>query len=83
MKRIHELKIQSEFYDAVVQGYKNFEIRKNDRDFRVGDHVVLREFEQGKYTYRKYGAYISYITDYEQKPGFVVFAMSDGWVISG
>jgi hypothetical protein len=75
VKRLHELKIQPEFYNAVVRGYKNFEIRNNDRGFCVGDHVILYEFEHEEYTGRVYSAIISYITDYEQKPGFVVFGM--------
>lgn len=82
MKRIHVLKIQPEYFNAVAQGYKNFEIRNNDRGFRVGDYVNLHEFEHGNFTGRVYEAVISYITDYEQKHGFVVFAMINGRMIS-
>lgn len=35
------LKIEPEFYDAVVCGEKTAELRKNDRDFHVGDYVKL------------------------------------------
>ncbi|MBP1544345.1 MAG: DUF3850 domain-containing protein [Oscillospiraceae bacterium] len=41
---IHELKCHPEYFDALILGKKTFEIRKNDRDFRVGDLVALNEF---------------------------------------
>ena len=47
---IHELKIQSEYFVAVNNKTKTFEIRKNDRDFKVGDKILLREIDScGKY----------------------------------
>lgn len=33
----HTLKIQKQYADAVLNGTKTFEIRKNDRNFKVGD----------------------------------------------
>ena len=51
---IHDLKIWPQFFDAVVDGRKRAELRKNDRDFRDGDILNLREFDpyQEKYTGR-------------------------------
>lgn len=40
----HELKTWTEPFVHVVAGYKTHEARKNDRDFRVGDKLVLLEF---------------------------------------
>jgi hypothetical protein len=37
----HSLKILAAFYDEVESGRKPFEVRWNDRDYRVGDHVHL------------------------------------------
>lgn len=34
---IHELKTLPEYFELVRKGIKNFEVRKNDRDFKVGD----------------------------------------------
>jgi ASCH domain. len=39
--KIHELKLDTEFFDDVKSGKKNFEIRKNDRNFEVGDTLFL------------------------------------------
>jgi hypothetical protein len=43
----HELKTSPEYFKAVRDGIKTFEVRKNDRGFSVGDILVLREFELG------------------------------------
>lgn len=40
--KTHHLKIKEIYFDAIQEGKKTCEILKNDRDFRVGDIVVLR-----------------------------------------
>lgn len=42
---IHELKILHEYFEAVTSGRKQFEIRKNDRGFKVGDQLILCEHD--------------------------------------
>lgn len=42
--KIHELKIWPPYYREVVNGVKTFEVRKYDRDFRVGDILILKEY---------------------------------------
>jgi len=39
----HELKTDPEVFWPVSQGLKTFEIRKNDRDFKAGDILILKE----------------------------------------
>lgn len=40
--RMHELKIMKQFADAIWDGSKTFEIRKNDRGFNAGDLVRFK-----------------------------------------
>lgn len=49
---IHELKIYNEYFEDVLTGVKSFEIRKNDRNFNVGDLLALNEFDGVTYTGR-------------------------------
>lgn len=39
----HALKCAPEYFDAVADGSKPFEVRINDRGFKVGHHLVIRE----------------------------------------
>jgi hypothetical protein len=41
----HELKSWPEFFEEVFNGMKKFEIRNNDRNFIVGERVLLKEWE--------------------------------------
>lgn len=43
---IHELKLDKKWFDSVVNGQKRFEIRKDDRIFKVGDILTLKEVER-------------------------------------
>lgn len=45
---IHELKIIPQYFEAVVKGIKTFELRKNDRDYKVGDTLLLKEWNIGE-----------------------------------
>ena len=41
----HELKIWPVYYDAVMSGKKRFELRQNDRNFKIGDDLLLKEWD--------------------------------------
>lgn len=46
----HRLKIQEQYADAVLNGTKTFEIRKNDRGYEVGDKIVFNVVTNEGYT---------------------------------
>lgn len=74
----HELKIQSKYFTEILKGTKNFECRKNDRNFQVGDIVVLREWNSNTlYTGQKVEGKITYILDNFEglMEGYVVFSI--------
>jgi hypothetical protein len=62
--KTHQLKIWPQWFDAVRQGAKTFEIRKDDRNFNVGDELTLEEFKPGvgAYTGRVIEKRIVYIS---------------------
>jgi len=75
---LHELKILPEYYDPVVLNHKTFEIRKNDRNYQVGDVLLLREWKSGKYTGREVKRFVSYIYH-----GNGDFGLADGYCVLG
>lgn len=50
--KLHELKILPEYYEKVKEGEKRFELRKDDRNFQVGDLIRLCEYDGANYTGR-------------------------------
>jgi hypothetical protein len=61
--KTHELKTWPVFYKDIINGTKTFEVRTNDRDFQVGDILLLREYDPDaeSYTGEKTERKISYI----------------------
>jgi hypothetical protein len=80
----HVLKIYRQYYQAVIDGRKTFEVRHDDRGFQAGDTVRLRELieHDDSYTGREARADIGYVTGFSQKEGFVVFSLLNLSVIS-
>lgn len=63
-KTTHTLKSWPEVFRLIVEG-RPFDIRKNDRNYRVGDVLVLREYEPNNTSYsgRECRRTISHIMD--------------------
>ena len=75
----HMLKISLEFLAPLLTKEKSFEVRYNDRKYRAGDLLVLREWHphSGLYTGRWMCAQISYILNDPRycKEGYVVLGL--------
>src|SRR4051812_13456211 len=59
----HDLKIWSRHFEAVLSGKKKAEYRVNDRDFKIGDTLCLREViePECEYTGRKIYVTVTHI----------------------
>ena len=74
----HDLKIYPEFFSAVCAGVKRAELRKNDRDYRVGDTLHLMETPRGSchQTGEFINVKITHIADVgEWIPGYVLLSI--------
>jgi ASC-1-like (ASCH) protein len=65
----HELKTWPQFFEAIVDGRKTFELRVNDRGFNAGDQLRLREFkpESVFYTGRELLVDVTYVLPVDDK----------------
>lgn len=78
----HELKTWPVYFEAIVRGDKNFEARKDDRDFQKGDTLILREWDPaaGEYTGRTARRFISFVLPGGQlgvERGFCVMGLQE------
>ena len=76
--KTHDLKTWPEYYIKVLFDDKQFELRKNDRDFKTGDILILREWHQERgYTGNKLRRKVGYILDKHEglKEGFVIMQL--------
>lgn len=62
-RRVHQLKVWPQYYSAVAVGAKTFEVRKADRDYGVGDHLILCAWEpmHQRYTGQRTTCIITYV----------------------
>lgn len=79
--KVHELKIGFEFFEAVKDGRKKFEIRKNDRNYQEGDILILKEYDPltQLFSGEIIKVEITYMTDWEQKDDYVVLGIEEIW----
>lgn len=79
MSKTHELKTLWPFWEAVADGTKTFELRKNDRDFQTGDRLRLVRTVPGtpdieKQVIEKTVTYV--LSGWGLKNGFVALGLS-------
>lgn len=74
----HILKVRSRYFSEIVLGNKMFEVRKTDRDYKVGDRLVMFEVtDDGAETGQSISTRITY---FMQSPAY---GLMDGFCIMG
>lgn len=74
----HELKTYPKYFENVISGRKKFEVRKNDRNFCVGDMLILKEWDNIIYSGREVKTEVIYMLDDKFigiQPGYVVMGI--------
>ena len=79
VRRTHELPIWPDSFASVANGSKPFDVRQNDRNFQVGDALLLRELnpETHEYTGQTLVRWVSHVL-----PGNT-FGVEAGWCVLG
>lgn len=78
MPRIHEIKCLPQYFEETAAGRKGFEIRKNDRGYKIGDLLAMNEYDGEKYT----GRALLLKVDYMMDPNDVMIC-GQGYVVMG
>lgn len=80
MKKAHELKTIQPYFDKVNNNEKGFELTKMDRDYEIGDTLILQEYDPYTNTYsgREVNRVIGYILEDSVK-----FGLKKGYGILG
>lgn len=77
----HDLKLATEYFDAVANGDKSFEVRRDDRGFQKGDVLILRRFGKSwvtqQYSYLK-GTSGTYKTEADTALRRVTYVLTGG-----
>ncbi|RHN00864.1 DUF3850 domain-containing protein [Dielma fastidiosa] len=75
--KTHEIKCYPEYYQEIINGAKRFEIRFNDRNYKVNDILVIRENTLMGLTGRYCICCIVYILDNPTylQPGYVCLSI--------
>lgn len=87
-RKLHRLKTLTRYFGAVMIGLKPFEVRFNDRDYRVGDFLLLQEYDPETETYgRETMRQVTYIFQGGAQPitqrAAVDHVVAEGWVVMG
>ncbi len=79
--KIHKLKVWLKYYPEIENQTKTFEIRYNDRNFKVNDYLELQPFDNDKQVEVLIGRQLAKIT-YVLKDA-KEFGLMDGYAILG
>lgn len=83
--KFHELKLDIKYCDDVLCRRKNFEIRYNDRNYKVGDKIKFTAIKDGvkiEHEINKYKYTIMYILDGFEglRDGYIAFVIAEHWI---
>lgn len=70
----HDLKIKYEFAKLHFEGRKDWEIRKNDRDFKVGDLIRFTVVEFG-FIYTRIITHVYKDAEHGLQEGYVILSI--------
>ena len=76
----HDLKCHPQYFDALADGSKTFEIRFNDRGYEVGDTLLLRRYDpQTGYTGESLTRRVTYVLSsyVALTPGYVAMGLAE------
>ena len=71
-------KILPEYFEAVQENRKKFELRKDEDNIQVGDEIMLEEWDgeyTGRYTNRKVTYVLRNVSEYGLNDGYCII----GW----
>ena len=79
--QIHELKVHKNYVNPLLSGAKTFEVRRNDRDFQVGDILIMRPYDEKKQKYVSEESEFYYNVTYVLTGG--KYGIEEGYCILG
>lgn len=62
-QKVHDIRLGGSFFDDALECRKNFELRKNDRGYKVGDILHMMEFKDGRNTGRSVKRKVIYMLE--------------------
>ncbi len=77
--RVHHLKVKNQWLVPLERRKKTCELRKNDRDFRVDDYIILKPIDKydGAWQNCDIVAKVTHVLHHEDFP----FGLTDGYCI--
>ena len=74
---IYRKRVDAEEYKAIKNSKEKFEIRKADKDYRVGDVFIYCEFDNMEFTNREWKRRVTCVTHEKEglKEGYVILSI--------
>lgn len=78
---VHDLKTWPKLFTEILEGWKTFELRPDDRGFKVGDMLHLQEWDPetgaftGRSTRRRVTSLLRDVPEFGLQPGFVIMSL--------